>query len=88
MSITNSRISDDLKQRIARAAARAGVSAHELMVEAIAHETERVERHADFHEEADARMERFLASGKSIPWHEARKYVLDRDAATGRKPIR
>jgi predicted transcriptional regulator len=85
MSTTTIRIPDELKQRIARAAERSGTSAHAFIVEAIADKADQVERQADFHQEAAARMERFLTSGKSIPWAEAREYLLDRAAG---KPAR
>ena len=44
MSTTTIRLSQDLKERIARAAERAGITAHSFILEAIAEKAEQEER--------------------------------------------
>ena len=83
MSTTTIRIPDELKARVARAAARAGTTAHNFMIEAIAEKAEADDRRSEFHALADTRLTAFLESGESIPWSEARKYL---DALAVGKP--
>jgi predicted transcriptional regulator len=85
MSTTTIRLSDDLKARVAAAAARAGTSAHNFMLEAIAERTDLAEQKADFHAETERRYAKFLEAGESIPWEEARCYLLDRIAGKDAK---
>jgi predicted transcriptional regulator len=75
MSTTTIRIDDELKERIAAAAQRAGKTAHSFMVEAIAQVTEDAERNDEFHQIAGQRWAKFLATGEAIPWGEARGYL-------------
>lgn len=86
MSTTTIRLPDDLKARVADAAERAGTTAHNFILQAIAEKTEMEERRADFHEEADRRYADIVASGKTIPWETMRAYLEAR--AAGKKPAR
>jgi predicted transcriptional regulator len=75
MSTTTIRIDDALKERVAAVADRLGMTAHGFMVDAIAQVTENAERNDEFHQVAGQRWEKFLATGESIPWGEARAYL-------------
>ncbi|HJV02313.1 MAG TPA: CopG family transcriptional regulator [Burkholderiaceae bacterium] len=80
MSTTTIRLSEELKARIAAAAEQAGQSAQNFMLEAIVEKTEMEERRAQFAGAADARFDRFVATGESIPWADMRRYLLERAA--------
>lgn len=80
MSTTTIRLSDDLKARVARAAARAGTTSHNFILEAIAEKTEQQDRRDDFHDTADQRLADIAASGQTIPWDAMRAYLLQRMA--------
>lgn len=86
MSTTTIRLPQDLKERIARAAQRAGTTAHGFILEAIAEKAEQAERRDEFIEAAERRYADILASGKSIPWSEMRRYLERR--LTGAKVSR
>lgn len=75
MSTTTIRIDDELKERVAAVADRAGKTAHSFMVEAIAQATEEAEQNDEFHQVAGQRWAKFLATGEAIPWAEARAYL-------------
>ena len=83
MSTTTIRLPKALKERIARAAQRAGVTPHGFIVEAIAEKTEIEDRRAAFLRIAEARDAEIVRSGKSVPWREMRRY-LARRAENGR----
>jgi len=80
MSTTTIRLPDELKARVARAAKRAGTSAHSFIVEAIAEKAEQEERRSDFNDTAEQRYAAIVASGKTIPWSEMRGYLEARVA--------
>jgi predicted transcriptional regulator len=86
MSTTTIRIDDELKARIGDAAAATGKSAHAFIVEAIVQTVERVEQDEELHRVAEERWSRLLATGKSVPWDEARAYLQAR--ARGERPRR
>jgi predicted transcriptional regulator len=86
MSTTTIRLPDALKARVARAAERAGTTAHSFILEAIAEKADLEERRADFHDEAERRYAGIIDSGKTIPWEEMRRYLEDR--ADGQNPKR
>ena len=86
MTTTTIRLPPDLKARVAAAAKKSGQSAHSFIVEAIAEKAEAAERHNEFHEIADRRLEAIAAQGKTIPWSEMRSYLEQRVA--GKKPRR
>ncbi len=85
MSTTTIRISSELKARVARAAKRAGKSAHGFIVEAIAEKAELEERRADFHGSAEQRLARIAETGQAIPWQGLQTYLRTRAAG---KPAR
>ena len=86
MPTTTVRLPDDLKDRIARAAERAGITSHAFILDAIAERVDAEERRNEFHEAAEARYAEIVASGKTIPWSEMRAYLEDRVA--GKKSTR
>lgn len=75
MATTTIRIEDHLKARVAAAAERAGKTAHAFILEAIAQTVEQVELDDEFHRIADKRWAKVLATGKTVPWDEARAYL-------------
>ena len=86
MSTTTIRLPEDLKDRIAQAAERAGTTPHAFILEAIAERVDEVERRNDFHDTAERRYAEIVVSGKTIPWSEMRTYLEDRLA--GKKTTR
>ena len=86
MSTTTIRLPPDLKERIARAAKRAGTTAHGFILDAIAEKAEQEERREDFQETAERRYAEIIASGKTVPWTEMRSYLERR--LTGKKTAR
>ena len=80
MSTTTIRIPDELKARVARAAERAGTSAHGFILEAIAEKTDQAERRSDFFEAAENRYAELTDTGKTIPWKKMRTYLKARVA--------
>jgi len=88
MSTTTIRIEDDLKARVAAAAERAGKTAHAFILDAIAQTVEQVELDDDFHRIADERWAKVLATGKTVPWDEAKAYLEARSRGERkRKPM-
>ncbi len=75
MSTTTIRIEDDLKARVTAAAEREGKTTHAFIVDAITQTVEQAELDDEFHRIADERWARVLATGKTVPWDEAREYV-------------
>ncbi len=86
MSTTTIRLPQDLKERIARAARRAGSTAHSFILEAIAEKAEQEERLEEFQGTAEQRYAEILASGETVPWSEMRRYLERR--LTGKKIAR
>lgn len=80
MSTTTIRLPEELKDRIARAAERAGTSAHALILDAIAERVDAEERRNDFLDTAEQRYAGIVASGKTIPWEAMRTYLEKRVA--------
>lgn len=78
MSTTTIRLPDDLKTRVAAAAERAGTTAHSFILEAIAEKADQAERRSDFNDLAEKRYATIVASGKTIPWDQMRRYLEDR----------
>ncbi|MBA3457747.1 MAG: ribbon-helix-helix protein, CopG family [Deltaproteobacteria bacterium] len=83
MSTTTIRLPKDLKARVAKAAERARTTSHSFILEAIAEKAEQDEGRADFEATADQRYAKIVASGKTIPWADMRRYLEDR--AAGKK---
>lgn len=75
MSTTTIRLPPDLKERVARAARGAGTTAHGFILEAIAEKAEQAELQGAFLDEAERRYEGIVASGKTVPWKEMRRYL-------------
>ena len=89
MSTTTIRLPQDLKKRVARAAERAGTTAHNFILEAIAEKAEQEERRGVFRDTAERRYAQIVASGKTVPWNEMRRYLehrLARKKAVRPKP--
>ena len=84
MSTTTIRIEDELKARIATAAKRAGKTAHAFILDAIAETVEQSEQDDEFHRVADERWAKFLSTGKSVPWDDAKAYLEAR--SRGERP--
>lgn len=78
MTTTTVRLPDDLKDRISRAAERAGVTSHALILDAIAERVEAEERRSAFQDTAEQRYAEIVASGETIPWSDMRTYLQDR----------
>jgi len=88
MSTTTIRIEDNLKARVAAAAERAGKTPHAFILDAIAQTVEQVELDDDFHRVADERWAKVLATGKTVPWGEAKAYLEARSRGERqRKPV-
>jgi len=89
MSTTTIRLPQDLKERIARAAERAGTTSHNFILEAIAEKAEQEERRGEFQDTAEQRYAGIIASGKSVSWNEMRRYLeqrLSNDKSVRPKP--
>jgi len=85
MPTTTIRLSDTLKARVAAAAERAGVSPHSFIVDAIAASTDLEEQRRDLEEVAERRYAKLVASGRSVPWREMRRYLEARAAGVKAK---
>ena len=89
MSTTTIRLPPELKKRIARAAERAGTTAHKFILEAISEKAEQEELKAEFLDTAEQRFQRIVVSGKTVPWSEVRRMLerrLSRSKASRPKP--
>ncbi len=87
MSTTTIRIEDDLKARVAAAAQHAGKTAHAFILDAISQTVEQVELDNAFNAVADQRWATIQASGKTVPWDDAKAYLTARaNGEPTRKP--
>ena len=86
MSTTTIRLPQALKERVARAAERAGTTTHGFILEAIAEKAGQEELRAEFEDTAEQRYAAIVASGKTVPWAEMRRYLERRLA--GKKTVR
>jgi predicted transcriptional regulator len=84
MSTTTIRIEEDLKARVAAAAERTGKTSHAFILDAIAQTVEQSELDDEFHRIADKRWANILATGKTVPWEEAKSYLEAR--SRGERP--
>ena len=82
MSTTTIRLPKDLKERLARAADRAGTTPHGFILEAIAEKTDLEERRSAFLDTAEQRYADIVTSGKTVPWSEMRRYLERRLAGS------
>lgn len=88
MTTTTIRIEDELKARVAAAAERAGKTAHAFILDAIAQTVEQAELDEELHRVADARWAGVLATGKTVPWDDAKAYLAARARGEHpRKPV-
>ncbi len=88
MATTTIRIEDELKARVAAAAERAGKTSHAFILDAIARTVEQAEQDEAFHRLADARWARILATGKTMPWDDAKAWLEARSRGKRpRKPV-
>ena len=87
MSTTTIRIEDELKARVAAAAQGVGKTAHAFILDAIAQTVEQVELDDAFNTLADQRWAYIQASGKTVPWDDAKAYLAARASGeSARKP--
>lgn len=86
MSTTTIRLSEDLKERLVRAAEHAGVTSHAFILAAIAEKAEEEERRNDIEDTAERRYAEIVDSGETVPWSEMRAYLEAR--LTGKTPPR
>ena len=86
MSTTTIRLEEDLKARIAAAAEREGKTAPAFIVDAIAQTVEQSELDNELQRVAEERWAKVRATGKSVPFDEARAYLEAR--AQGQRPAR
>ena len=82
MSTTTIRLSRELKEKVARAAERAGTTPHSFILEAIAEKAELEERRAAFIETAEQRYAGIVASGTTLAWSDMRKYLQRRSSGS------
>ena len=88
MSTTTIRLPVELKARVADAARRSGTTPHSFILAAIAEKTDADGRRAEFEQVAEARYESIVASDRTIPWGEMRRYMQARAAGKrAKKPI-
>jgi len=94
MSTTSIRLEEELKARIACAAARAGKSPHAFILDALAATVERSEMDEELHRLADKRWATLQRTGESVAWDDAKAYLRARAAGkkmprpAARKPVR
>ncbi len=67
MSTTTIRIDDDLKRRVAAAAQHAGKTTHAFILDALTQTLEPLERDDTFHQLADQRWAKILATRETVP---------------------
>ena len=68
MSTITITLPDELKERVAAAAERAGTNPHSFIVTAIAEKVEPAEVQGELHATADQRYAKIVASDKAIAW--------------------
>ena len=78
MPTTTIRLPEDLKDRVAHGAERAGMTSHAFILNAIAEKVDDDERRNDFHDTAERRYAEIITSGMTIPWNEMRTYLENR----------
>ena len=88
MSTTTIRLPEELKTRVAAAAQRLGKTAHGFILEAIAEKADHEDRRGDFVDVAERRYAELVATGKTIPWSEMRRYLEERVAGKrAKRPV-
>ncbi|HOM14023.1 MAG TPA: type II toxin-antitoxin system RelE/ParE family toxin, partial [Rubrivivax sp.] len=79
------RLPDELKARVAAAAERAGTSPHGFILAAIAEKAAQDEQRLAFEALAQQRCDKLVASGRSVPWSEMRRYLEARASGPRRR---
>lgn len=86
---TTLKLSDALKQRIAKLAAKAGVTPHAFMVEALETETRRRERRREFVQSALLAEQEVARYGEAYAMDDAHRFFRDKLAGTpSRRPAK
>lgn len=75
MPTTTIRLEEELKERLAAAAQRAGKTAHAFIRDAIAASVEQAEFDAEMDRVCEERWAEFLKTGEAVPWDEAKAYL-------------
>jgi predicted transcriptional regulator len=75
MSTTTIRLSEELKQRVAEAAEREGLTPHAFMVDAIAEKTEQAALRAEFYAVAEERLAEVERTGLTVSREDMQAYV-------------
>ena len=88
MATTSLKLSGELKQQAAEAAARQGISPHAFMVEAIRQVTHDAELRRVFIAQGNAARKQVLKSGKAYADKDVHQYVRDRINGTKRNPLK
>jgi predicted DNA-binding protein len=83
---TTIRLPEELRNRIAAAAERAGKTTHGFILDTLAEKAELEEQRAGFDAEADARFAAIVKSGNTVSWSDARAWLEQR--AAGKRPPR
>lgn len=78
MSTTTIRLSEELKERVAAAAASTGTTAHSFIVEAVQQRVAQAEARAAFMQEALARLHEMNATGQHLDFDDMREALLAR----------
>ncbi len=86
MSTTTIRIDDELRERVATAAERAGKSPHAFIVEAITTTVTESELREEFYQLGSERWQKIAAGAKTVSMQEMTKYVTAR--AHGEKAVK
>jgi predicted transcriptional regulator len=82
MTTTTIRMPEDLKERVARAAERAGTTSHAFILDAVAEKVGETEQRNTLYDVAQQRYAQIIASGETIPWSEMRDYLTERAAGS------
>ncbi len=86
MGTTTIRLDDDLKARVAAAAARAGKTTHAFILDALAETVAQAEHDAALDALAEERWATLLATGETIGWDDATAWLKAR--SHGEHPTR
>ncbi len=86
MSTTTIRLPDELKEKVSRAAKRAGTTPHNFILEAIAEKAELMEQRNNFLSVAESRYSAIVVSGRTIPWADMQRYLKEK--VVGKKVTR
>lgn len=84
MPTTTIRLDDELKNRLAECAQRAGKTAHAFILDAIAQTVDQSEQDNAFNALADQRWANIQTSGNTVAWEDAKRYLTAR--ARGEQP--